>query len=147
VLTRRWPSAIRLDGPHGGRRRSDRRQVPPASFVLVLRETGKLHGVRHARRDSARLAHDTPQCPESERPFFVAEGAAHEFAPIIEGRSIDGCSYVVVERRRSPGEFEATFATAGFSVQAIVEERLVHLLAIRDRPLRCDPPSRRTRAT
>jgi SAM-dependent methyltransferase len=65
-------------------------------------------------------------------PFFVAEGAAQDFAPVIEGRSIDGDAFDVVERRRRAEEFESALATAGFSVLTMAEDRLVHLLATRD---------------
>jgi demethylmenaquinone methyltransferase/2-methoxy-6-polyprenyl-1,4-benzoquinol methylase len=65
-------------------------------------------------------------------PFFVAEGAAQDFAPVLERRSIEGRGYDVVERRRTTQEFEAAFETAGFAVRAAAEERLVHLMATRD---------------
>jgi demethylmenaquinone methyltransferase/2-methoxy-6-polyprenyl-1,4-benzoquinol methylase len=67
-------------------------------------------------------------------PFFVAEGAAYDSEPQIETRSIDGRAYDVVERRRSPGEFETAFASAGFSVESmtVTGGRLVHLVALRD---------------
>ena len=65
-------------------------------------------------------------------PFFVAEGGAQDFAPVIEGRSIDGRAFDVVERRRSVEEFETVLGAAGFSVRVATEARLVHLLAIRD---------------
>jgi hypothetical protein len=64
--------------------------------------------------------------------FFVAEGGAQDFAPVLESRSIDGRKFQVVERRRSIREFETALATAGFSVIASAEERLMHLLAIRN---------------
>jgi SAM-dependent methyltransferase len=64
--------------------------------------------------------------------FFVAEGGAQDFAPVLESRSIDGRTFQVVERRRSIREFETAFAIAGFSVEAAAEERLVHLLATRE---------------
>jgi SAM-dependent methyltransferase len=64
--------------------------------------------------------------------FFVAEGGAGDFAPVLENRSIDGRAFQVVERRRSIGEFETALATAGFSVMSAAEERLMHLLAIRN---------------
>jgi len=65
-------------------------------------------------------------------PFFVAEGAAQDFSPVIESRSIDQQAFDVVERRRSTREFETALAMAGFSICAAAEERLVHLMAIRD---------------
>jgi cyclopropane fatty-acyl-phospholipid synthase-like methyltransferase len=65
-------------------------------------------------------------------PFFVAEGAAQDFAPVLESRSIEGRGFDVVERRRTMREFETAFQSTGFSIRAAVEERLVHLLAIRD---------------
>jgi hypothetical protein len=64
--------------------------------------------------------------------FFVAEGAAQDFAPVIETPSMGGRAFDVVERRRSRREFEIALAMAGFSVQAAGEERLVHLIARRD---------------
>ncbi len=65
-------------------------------------------------------------------PFLVAEAAASGSEPEIETRSIDGAAYDVVERRRSPLEFEAALGAAGFSVEDVAAERLVHLTAIRD---------------
>jgi demethylmenaquinone methyltransferase/2-methoxy-6-polyprenyl-1,4-benzoquinol methylase len=65
-------------------------------------------------------------------PFFVAEGASQDFAPVLESRSIEGQGYDVVERRRSTREFETVLETAGFSIRAVAEERLVHLMATRD---------------
>ncbi len=65
-------------------------------------------------------------------PFFVAEGAARDSEPDVEMRSIKGQAFDVVERRRTPSEFEAGFATAGFSVQSVAAERLVHHMATRD---------------
>ena len=65
-------------------------------------------------------------------PFFVAEGGAQDFAPVIEGRSIDERAFDVVERRRSAQEFESVLGAAGFAVQAATDDRLVHLLAIRE---------------
>lgn len=64
--------------------------------------------------------------------FFVAEGAAQDFAPVLESRSIEGRAFDVVERRRTIQEFDTAFHHAGFSIRAAAEERLVHLLAIRD---------------
>jgi hypothetical protein len=65
-------------------------------------------------------------------PFFVAEAAASASEPEIETRSIDGRAYDVVERRRSPLEFEAALEAAGFTVGDVAIERLVHLTAIRN---------------
>jgi hypothetical protein len=65
-------------------------------------------------------------------PFFVAEGAAQDFTPVLEGRSIEGRRFEVVERRRTIQEFESAFRNEGFSIRAAAEERLVHLLAVRD---------------
>ena len=65
-------------------------------------------------------------------PFFVVEAAAAASEPEIETRSIDGRAYDVVERRRSPLEFEAALGAAGFTVGDMATERLVHLTAIRD---------------
>lgn len=66
-------------------------------------------------------------------PFFVAEAAASASEPPeIETRSIDGRAYDVVERRRSPLEFEAALEAAGFTVVDVATERLVHLTAIRN---------------
>ncbi len=64
--------------------------------------------------------------------FFVAEGAAHEPGPEIETRSNDGRAYDLVDRRRSPNEFETAFASACFSVTSVTVGQLVHLVAIRD---------------
>ena len=65
-------------------------------------------------------------------PLFVAEGAANDAEPQIETRSIDGRAYDVVERRRSPSEYERVLATAGFSVVSVAARRLMHLLATRE---------------
>jgi demethylmenaquinone methyltransferase/2-methoxy-6-polyprenyl-1,4-benzoquinol methylase len=65
-------------------------------------------------------------------PLFVAEGAAFELAPEIETRSIDGRAFDVVERRRSPMDYETAFAAAGFSVEVVTSASLVSLLATRD---------------
>ncbi len=65
-------------------------------------------------------------------PFFVAEGAANDPEPQIETRSVDGRTFDVVERRRSPSEHERVLATAGFSVASGAAGRLVHLLATRE---------------
>lgn len=65
--------------------------------------------------------------------FFIAEGAAYGSEPEIETRSIDGRTYDVVERRRSPEEFETAFRSAGFSVDSVTCGRLVQLVGIRDR--------------
>jgi hypothetical protein len=46
-------------------------------------------------------------------------------------RSLSPC-FDVVERRRSPSEFEAAFAVAGFSVRTMAAERMVQLTATRD---------------
>jgi SAM-dependent methyltransferase len=62
---------------------------------------------------------------------FVAEGAAYDPEPETETRSIDDRTYHVVERRRSPREFEAAFAAAGFAVGTVAGDRLVHLTATR----------------
>jgi demethylmenaquinone methyltransferase/2-methoxy-6-polyprenyl-1,4-benzoquinol methylase len=65
-------------------------------------------------------------------PFFVAEGAAQDFSPVLETRSIEHRGFDVVERRRSTREFETAFASAGFSLRAAAEDRLVHVMATRD---------------
>jgi cyclopropane fatty-acyl-phospholipid synthase-like methyltransferase len=65
-------------------------------------------------------------------PFFVAEGAAQDFAPVLESRSIEKRGFDVVERRRTMREFEAALQIAGFSIRAAAEGRLVHLAATRD---------------
>jgi SAM-dependent methyltransferase len=65
-------------------------------------------------------------------PFFVAEGAARGSEPEIETRSVDGRAYDVVERRRSPSEFETAFADAGFSIETASSGHLVHLIATRN---------------
>ena len=64
--------------------------------------------------------------------FFVAEAAASGSDPEIETRSIDGTAYDVVERRRSPLEYEAALGATGFSVGDVSAERLIRLTAIRD---------------
>ena len=65
-------------------------------------------------------------------PFFVAEGGAQDFAPAIEGRSIDERAFDVVERRRTTREFETALGAAGFSVRTVSDGRLIHLLAVRE---------------
>jgi SAM-dependent methyltransferase len=65
-------------------------------------------------------------------PLFVAEGATFEPAPEIETRSIDGRAFDVVERRRSPMDYETAFAAVGFSVEAATSASLISLLATRD---------------
>jgi len=65
-------------------------------------------------------------------PFFVAESAARDSEPEVETRSINGRTFDLAERRRSPSEFETAFATAGFSVRSVAAERLVQLMATRD---------------
>jgi SAM-dependent methyltransferase len=65
-------------------------------------------------------------------PLFVAEGGRDDSGPQVETRSIDGRTFDVVERRRSPSEFQEVLATAGFSIASVVAGRLVQLLATRD---------------
>jgi hypothetical protein len=63
---------------------------------------------------------------------FIAEGATWGAEPEIETRNIDGRPFDVVERRRSPDEFGAAFASAGFSVGTVAGERVVHFAATRE---------------
>jgi SAM-dependent methyltransferase len=65
-------------------------------------------------------------------PVFVAEGGSHDSEPEIETRSIDERAFDVVERRRSPEEFEAVLSTAGFSVGTVSSGRLVQFVATRN---------------
>jgi demethylmenaquinone methyltransferase/2-methoxy-6-polyprenyl-1,4-benzoquinol methylase len=65
-------------------------------------------------------------------PLFVAEGAAYEAGPEVEARSIDGRTFEVVDRCRTPREFLQALSSAGFSVEAVTTGRLIHLTAIRD---------------
>lgn len=64
--------------------------------------------------------------------FFLAEGAATAPEAQIESRSIDGRTFDVVERRRTPAEYHRVLTTAGFSIASVAASHLVHLLATRE---------------
>lgn len=64
--------------------------------------------------------------------MFVAEGAAYAIEPQVETRAIGERQFQVVERRRTPAEFNEVFCAAGFSVEITSSARFVSLTATRD---------------
>lgn len=62
---------------------------------------------------------------------FIVEAAARGDDPQVESRDIHDRRFLVVERPRTPAEFEHVFGAAGFEVELAESQRFVHVVAKR----------------